>query len=517
MPTTFEFVQEAPLSGVGFVYKSTTEAFYYDGSTVTPIRAAATFTATTGTGTTTLNISSVTSGTVVVGMTLTGLAATRTIASFGTFDGTSGTVILSSATTWSNPTTVTGSYAPDADYPVTTVPGIVYLDGTYYVMTPDGSIYGSAINDPTSWSALNVIQSQIEPDNGIALARQVNLIVSFGAYSTEFFYDAANPTGSPLLPYTSSAIEIGCAVAESVSSTENTIFFMGVAKQKGRGLYRFNGTAPEYVSNPYIDRIFNADDLEEVSSFCVRIGGHIFYILWLGTSDVTIVYDATSGQFATWTVTEETSPQSITTMTWADNLVTATKAGHLYNDGDLAVIENSNPSGYNGTKTINVISSSQFTYQLDSDPGTYVGSATVYSYTESAFAVASYTSGGNLDIIQDSTTGFVYLLDNGTYEDNGNPIEVLIRTFKVDGGSNLKKFTSQIEVIGDKVDSTAYLRYTNDDYQTYSYYRPVDLDSQRSKLSRLGQSRRRAYELRHHDNVPLRLEALEQTTTKGTL
>lgn len=519
MPT-FDFVQQAPLSGVGFLYKSTTEAFYFTGSAVVPIRANATFVATTGSGTDILNIESVTSGTVVVGMELVGLDGVRTIDSFDTFDGVSGTVNLSSLTTWADPTTVTGTYilAGAEDYPEETVRGIVYLDGTYYVMTPDGSIYGSEINLPTQWTALNVIQSQIEPDNGIALARQVNLVVSFGAYSTEFFYDAANPPpGSPLLPYSSSAIEIGCAVAESVAQTDNTIYFMGVAKQKGRGLYRFNGTNPEYVSNPYIDRIFNADDLSEVSSFCVRIAGHIFYIIWLGASDVTIVFDSTSGQFATWTVTEATSSVGVDAMSWSDYLVTVTQAAHGYNDGDLVVIETSDPSGYDGTYTINVIDDDTYTYALDTDPGIYVSGATSYSYTESAFSVASYTSGGNLDIIQDSTTGFIYLLDNGTYEDNGNPIEVLIRTFKVDGGNNLKKFTSQIEIIGDKVDSTAYLRYTNDDYQTYSYYRAVDLNSQRSKLSRLGQSRRRAYELRHHDNVPLRLESLEQTTTKGTI
>lgn len=515
MPT-FEFVQEAPLSGVGFVYKSTTEAFYFDGSTVTPIRAAATFTATTGSGTSVLNISAVTSGTIVVGMTLTGLNATRTIASFGTFDGVSGTVNLNSSTTWTDPTTVTGSYAVDSDYPVTTVRGIVYLDGTYYVMTPEGSIYGSAINNPLSWSALNVIQSQSEPDNGVMLARQLNNIVSFGDYSTEFFYDAANAVGSPLLPNEPSFLEVGCAVAESVAQTDNSCYFMGVTKQKGRGLYRLVGTQPEYLSNPFIDRIFNGDSLASVSSFCVRIGGHIFYILYLGNTGVTLVYDSTMQQWAYWTVSTLQDPVEIDDASWSNGLVTVEQSAHGYNDGDLVVIASSNPSAYDGEYTINVTTINNFTYDLVSDPGTYVGSATSANYVQEPFAVASYTSGGNLDIIQDSTTGFVYLLDNGTYEDNGNPIDVLIQTFKFDGGDNQKKFISQLEIIGDKVDSTAYVRYTNDDYQSWSNYRPVNLIAQRSLLNRQGQLRRRAIDVRHHDNVPLRLESVELTLTKGT-
>ena len=31
----------------------------------------------------------------------------------------------------------------DAQYPTTTVRGIAYLDGTYYVMNPNGQIFGS--------------------------------------------------------------------------------------------------------------------------------------------------------------------------------------------------------------------------------------------------------------------------------------------------------------------------------------------------------------------------------------
>jgi hypothetical protein len=35
-------------------------------------------------------------------------------------------------------------------------------------------------------------------------------------------------------------------------------------------------------------------------------------------------------------------------------------------------------------------------------------------------------------------------------------------------------------------------------------------------LNRMSNARRRAYEIRHHDNVPLRLEALEINPNQGT-
>lgn len=591
MPTTnFEFIQESPVAGVGFIYKSSTDAYYFDGTNVYPIRQTANFVATTGSGTTVLNISQVNSGSVAVGMELTGLSGTARIVSFGTFNGTSGTVNLSVSRTWTNPTTVTGLYSnnkaatvvlttgsgtttvnigsvtngnvvvgqrivingvssiinsfgtfngtsgtvvlshaitftnpttavfsiPVINYPDVTVRGIVYLNGTYYVMTPAGSVYGSNINDPLTWSALNVIQCQAEPDGGVCLARQLNLIVAYNAYSTEFFYDAGNPVGSPLLPYSSSFIELGCASGASVASAENTIYFIGVSKQKGRGLYRLNGTNPEYVSTPFIDRLLNSDNLVDITAHCIRIGGHTFYILYLPTTGITLVYDSTSKEWAKWTMSSLSTPQTLTSLTWSNRLVTGVKTNHGFKDGDLTVIAGVTPAGYNGKYTINVTGTNTFTYDLAINPGTVTVQGTAANYTQAPFAIASYTSGANLDLFQDSTTGFIYALDNGTYEDNGKPIEVLLRTYKYDAGSNKKKFTSQLEIIGDKVASTAYLRYSNDDYQTWSKYRPVDLNAQRSLLNRLGQTRRRPYEIRHHDNTALRLEALEMTITEGT-
>src|ERR1035437_10634739 len=57
----------------------------------------------------------------------------------------------------------------DVNYPATTVRGLVYLEGVFYVMDTLGKIYGSATNEFTTWSALNVINAQSEPDGGACL------------------------------------------------------------------------------------------------------------------------------------------------------------------------------------------------------------------------------------------------------------------------------------------------------------------------------------------------------------
>lgn len=193
------------------------------------------------------------------------------------------------------------THVTDVDYPATTVPGAAYLDGTFYVMTPLGYIYGSELDDPLTWSGLNVIKAQSMPDSGVALRRMVNYIVAFGEYTTEFFYDAGNPVGSPLLPVTNAVALVGCSSADSIADTENTLYFMGVTRQQGRSIYRFNGTIPEKISTPAVDRVISASTLANVSAYFVKMKGHPLYVLTLQDLNVTLVFDSLTNLWHEWT------------------------------------------------------------------------------------------------------------------------------------------------------------------------------------------------------------------------
>ena len=141
-------------------------------------------------------------------------------------------------------------------------------------------------------------------------------------------------------------------------------------------------------------------------------------------------------------------------------------------------------------------------------------SKTLTGYTSSAFIGNFYAGYGNIELIQD-IDGNIYTFDPEVYEDNDIPIDVHIRTALVDGEVNQKKFFSKLEVVSDRIDTEVLMRYSGDDYQSWTKYRAVDLSPKRSVLHRLGQDRRRAFELRHTDDTPLRLEALELTLEVG--
>lgn len=181
------------------------------------------------------------------------------------------------------------------------VPGSVYLNGYVFVMTSDGKIWNSEPNDPTKWDALNYITAEAEPDKGVAITKHYNYLIAFGQWSTEFFYDAAQPVGSPLLPNQTMRIEFGCANGDSVVQMQETVVWIGVARNTGRNVLMLDGTRPVQISDPSVERILNNSTLANVRAYSLKISGHYFYVLNLLDDNLTLVVDVKTKQWCIWT------------------------------------------------------------------------------------------------------------------------------------------------------------------------------------------------------------------------
>jgi len=81
-------------------------------------------------------------------------------------------------------------------------------------------------------------------------------------------------------------------------------------------------------------------------------------------------------------------------------------------------------------------------------------------------------------------------------------------TTQVEGENSDYVRIAAAEFIGDKVASTLYIRFSEDEYNTWSTYLPVDMAKVRSRTVRQGATRRRAYQLRHTDNAPFNAREL---------
>lgn len=187
------------------------------------------------------------------------------------------------------------------NYPQSTVPGIVNLDDTVYVMDAAGVIYGSNLSTPFVWSSLNFITADYESDLGIAIAKYQNYLVAFKSTSLQFFYDAGRYPGSPLLPDKNATSRVGCASAAFIVPMDNTLVFMARTEQRGNYIAMLNGFMPTKISTPDIDRILDSWlPATSDTAFSIRVNGHDFYLITLGGRDITLAFDFIEKRWHIW-------------------------------------------------------------------------------------------------------------------------------------------------------------------------------------------------------------------------
>lgn len=179
----------------------------------------------------------------------------------------------------------------DVNYPARTVRGVVNLNSTVYVMDAAGVIYGSNLQNPAVWGSLDFLTAEYEADAGVCIAKLQNYVVALKANTTQFFFDSGIFPGTSLRPIQNANLRIGCASAGSVVAMDNTLIYMAQTFQAGRSIVSLNGFSPVKISNPYVDRLLDDDNLSEVYAWSVKKNGHDFYIITLFDSDYTLAYD----------------------------------------------------------------------------------------------------------------------------------------------------------------------------------------------------------------------------------
>lgn len=191
----------------------------------------------------------------------------------------------------------------DVDFPAAFCKGWAYLDGTVYVATPAATIQGSDINDPTSWSALNVLTAQIEPDRGVALAKQLVYAVIFKQWSTEIFYDAGNATGSPLGTVQGAKVNFGCVSADSVQSIDGILIWVCTNQSASTQVIMMEGLKAQIISTDPVERLLDDASFAAgaVYSLQFKTGGHRFYVITVVAANLTLAYDLDQKMWSQWT------------------------------------------------------------------------------------------------------------------------------------------------------------------------------------------------------------------------
>ena len=336
----------------------------------------------------------------------------------------------------------------DAQFPTPHIPRPVYMDGTLYVQKTTGEIFNSDTADLTAWDASSYITPESYPVLPVSLARQNNLLAALGSTSVEFFYNAGNPApGSPLGRNTQAILQYGCASNDSVVDEEGLIIFVAQSQTGGKFVVAVEGTKDTNISTEAVNRALYAEGVNIVDcwAYLTRMKGHLMYVLNLPLSSRTFVYDLQAKMWHEWEY-------------------------------------------YDGT-TDGIFPLADVTEFDDQQYGVHVGNGRVYRFSP--------------DQYRDQA------LLVGEVSTNYN-IKVLIQTMRLDMDTGNVKFMDRLEVLGDwpTVSATMNIYWSDNDYQTWSAARPVDL-SQRSYIYRCGSFRRRAFRLYTEANAPIRLQSLE--------
>lgn len=385
-----------------------------------------------------------------------------------------------------------------------TVPGIVYINGYFCVMDVNGVLYNSQPDAPREWDALNFTTANAVTGGGAALGRTQDYVICFKEWSTEPFYDAKNPTGSPFSEVNNGFTSIGCASGTSLTSVDGSLVWVAQTRQQGRSVYTMTGTQQTKISTPSIDRILNADDLQDVYAYGLKLDGHLLYVLTLTTTGVTLVYDATSQHWYRWTsYTLGSSVGGTITITRSGTTATWTSTvAHGTSDGEPFLISGCTQTEYNGIWQISYISAYSFSFEVTGSPATpATGTPVGKPYTESYFKFTQYADCGGLNLMLHESDGHLYEIDPALAQDAGLPIGYGARSQRLDGNTSHRKTMGRITLIGDTVSDTAMVRWSDDDYATNRPYRIVDLDALQPMVRRCGAFHDRSIEVKHIGNT----------------
>ena len=344
----------------------------------------------------------------------------------------------------------------DADYPDGTNTSIGYaigpiieMDGYLFVMTSTGRIYNSDLNSITSWSASGYIQANMSTDGGAGLARVKDQIIGLGTASTQLFYNAGNPSGSPLSNTAQLFSNIGAVTTYWGGSRDDSVMNIGgeyvawLASINGQigyhPIYIFDGINAKKISTPQIDRIFAYSN--PTYGRIVSLSG----FFWGGYHYIhAAIVDTTN---------------------------------NIFQESWLYCIE------------LGIWVESGFPY-----PFSISGTGKVY-------AVSLY-----------GTSGKLYSLPSygHVYQDDGSAYTMTIQTARMNFGTNNWKFIKSVQLVCDKQASgTATLKYSDDDFGTWTTAGTFDLTIMNPIITRLGAHQGgRAYILEHNANTAFRAESL---------
>lgn len=201
------------------------------------------------------------------------------------------------------------SAALGADFPAD-ASMCAFMDGYFLVLIKNSRRFQiSALEDGTSWDALDVAERSEGSDNIVSMIRNHREIWFLGSQTTEVWYDNGDPL-FPFAPIQGVFLETGCAAPFAAVRADNTVVWLD-QDERGAGLVRrADGYTPVRISTYAVEKaLATASDtnLALAVAFAEVTQGHTFYWLYVPELTTTWVYDSSEGLWherAIWNATD---------------------------------------------------------------------------------------------------------------------------------------------------------------------------------------------------------------------
>jgi hypothetical protein len=165
---------------------------------------------------------------------------------------------------------------------------VVFIDG-YFLFTTDSKKHiVSALNDGTSYNALDFGTAEADPDDIVAPIVFNNQLFIGGSETLEAFQNI----GGADYPFkrTGLFIEKGIAAAFSAIKGNKTFMFIGSGKNESPAIWELSGNTVEKISTTAIDSILQ-DETDISSAFAWSYAQKGAYFVGFALSETTLVYD----------------------------------------------------------------------------------------------------------------------------------------------------------------------------------------------------------------------------------
>lgn len=172
----------------------------------------------------------------------------------------------------------------DADLPAPHLPFPVFLDGYLFLAKKNtADVYNSDLNDPFSWTPGNLIAAEMRADLVQRICVLNNYLVVFGTRSIEYFWDAANATGTPM-QRNDTPIKLNLYLG-GFAQYGNDIYFLGENLSGQPEVFRLSDFKLEGLANYTVSRYLNTvtESIASWEGAILTCQGHAIYLVSAGT------------------------------------------------------------------------------------------------------------------------------------------------------------------------------------------------------------------------------------------